>query len=67
MLFSKSASGVENTKCELMSATRFCTTPKIDLQQHYYMFRDSYPLVTKVQNTVCYRLGTMLYLEIQND
>ena len=43
----------------------FCTTPKDDLPHYSYIFSNPEPLRTEIKNIDFYRLGTMLYLDIQ--
>ena len=50
---------------KLMSAIQFCNTPKGDLPNYSYIFRDQDTLGTEMKNVDCYRLGTMLHLEIK--
>ena len=50
-----------------MSAIRFCTTLKVDLPHYSYIFKKPEPLDMELNNVACYRFGTMLYLEIQNE
>ena len=40
-------------------------TLKGDLSQYFYISRNMDPLETDIKNVSCYRLGAMLYLEIQ--
>ena len=49
-----------------MSSISFCTTPKGDLPQYLFILMNMDPLVTELNDAACYRLGTMLYLYIQN-
>ena len=58
-------SGAEKTADELMSAIKFSTTPKVDLPQYSYIFRDPNTSGTELKNVACYRLGTKLYLGVQ--
>ena len=48
-----------------MSSIQFRNTPKEDLPQYSCIFRDTEPLGKDMNNVDCYRLGTMLHLEIQ--
>ena len=64
--FRKISTGVENKVDESMSAIRFWTTPKSNLTHYLFIFKNTGPLGKKLNNAVCYRLVTMLYLEIQN-
>ena len=43
----------------------FRATPKYDLPQYSFISNNTEPLGTQLQNVACYRLVTMLYLEIQ--
>ena len=47
-----------------MSDIRFCTTPIGDLPNYFYIFSNLDPLGKELNNVVCYRLGTMLYIDI---
>ena len=51
---------------ESMGDIQFHTTHKGDLAHYSYIFRKPYMLGEKLNNVACYRLGTLLYLEIQN-
>ena len=64
-LKSKIASGVQNTPDYLMSAIRFWNNPKGDPPHNLFIFRNPYPFGMELNNMVCYRLGAMLYLDIQ--
>ena len=48
-----------------MSSIHFWTTPKGDLSNYSFIFRNTEPLGTKLKNVSCSRLGTMFYLEIK--
>ena len=48
-----------------MSAIQFYTTPKVYLPLYSYIFRKKDALGTEIKNVACYRLGTMLHLDIQ--
>ena len=48
-----------------MSAIRFRPTPKVDLPQYSYIFRNPEPLGKEMKNVACSRLWTMLHLDIQ--
>ena len=50
---------------EMMSAIQFWNTPKGDLPNYSYIFREQEALGTEMKNVDCYRLGAMLHLEIQ--
>ena len=58
-------SGVEKMADELMSAIRFCTTPKVDLTHYSFIFRKPDPFGTETKKVVCSRSGTMLHLYTQ--
>ena len=60
------AFGKENIEGESMHAILFCNTPKYGLQNYVYMLRNMEPFGTDLNNLVCSRLGTMLYLGMQN-
>ena len=51
---------------ESMSSIHFCTNPKGYLRHYSYIFRKLETLGAEFNNFSCYRLGTMLYLYIQN-
>ena len=48
-----------------MSVIQFCPTSKGDLLNYSYIFRKLELLGTDMKNVFCYRLGTMLHLDIQ--
>ena len=48
-----------------MSFIHFITTPKGNLPHYSYILGEKEPLGTEITNVACYRLGTMLHLEIQ--
>ena len=48
-----------------MSAIRFQITPKGALLHYSCMFRNPDPLGMDINNVLCSRLGTMLYLDIK--
>ena len=50
---------------ELMSAMQFFTPPKGDLPHYSYIFRNPKPLVIDMKNVACWRLRTILHLDIQ--
>ena len=58
-------SGLVRNANESISAIHYHTTPKGDLPHYYYIFRNLNTLGTEINNVSCYRLGTMLHLEIQ--
>ena len=62
-LHRKIASGAKNTADESMSSIRFQTTPEGGLTHYPYIFWNPEQLEIEVNNMVCSRLGTMLYLE----
>ena len=57
--------GVGKTADALMSAMRFCTTPKEYLPHYSYIFMRPEPLGIETKNMDFYMLGTMLQLDIQ--
>ena len=59
------ASGMVNAANESMGAIQFCTNPKGNLPHYYYILRYIETLGTDIRNVDCYRLGSMLHLEIQ--
>ena len=59
-------SGVENIADELMSSVHFCTIPKGDISNYWFIFRKPYLLGKELNNTACSRWVTMLYLYIKN-
>ena len=50
-----------------MSSIHFQTTPKSDLPHYSFIFGKPDPLGSELNNAACYRLGTILYLEIQKE
>ena len=50
---------------ESTSDIQFCITPKGDLPQYSYIFRNPEILGTEMKNVACSRLRTMLHLDIQ--
>ena len=48
-----------------MGTIRFQTTPKGDIPPYYYILSIPGPFGMELNNVACYRLGDMLYLEIQ--
>ena len=61
----KIATGVVKKAGGSMSSIHFWTTPKGDLSNYSFIFRNTEPLGTKLKNVSCSRLGTMFYLEIK--
>ena len=58
-------SGVGETADYSMSTIHFRTTPKGYLPHYSYIFRNPDPLGEEINNVACYKLGTVLHLEIQ--
>ena len=56
--------GVENTLDQSMSYIRFWANPKGDIPHYSHIFKNPDPLGVDLNNAVCYRLGTVLYLDI---
>ena len=50
---------------ESMSAIQFFTIPKGYLLHYYYIFRNTDPLRTEMNNVACSRLVTILHLDIK--
>ena len=61
---SKIVTGVYNISDESMSAIHFWTTFLGGILHYLFIFRNPDPLGTELNNSVCNRLGSMLYLDI---
>ena len=59
------ASGVENKADELMISIYVFTTPKVYLPHYFFIFLKQDPFGEELNNFICSRLGTLLYIEIQ--
>ena len=58
--------GGEKYYYESTSAILFWNTPKVNILHYSYIFSNSEPFGTELNNVSCYKLGNILYLEIQN-
>ena len=50
-----------------MSAKNFCTTHKVYPPHYLFIFVKQETLGAELNHFTCYRLGTMLYLDIQKE